>query len=159
MPDWEAIQRDYENGLSLRVLAAKYGVSKSAIHKHCGKPSTLVAVDTGRTKDGHSVDSGQASTPTSTDIVELAKRLVAQLAQTVDAPPDLKEHSQIANALSQYNKIIATAPAQEHPKGIDWSIFEQEELDIIQPIFAQAEERKRVEAGETGIPQLRKQQS
>lgn len=30
-PDWQAIRVDYENGSSLRTLAAKYNVSKSAI--------------------------------------------------------------------------------------------------------------------------------
>lgn len=31
--DWSAIRADYEDGMSLRQLAAKYGVSKSAIGK------------------------------------------------------------------------------------------------------------------------------
>lgn len=29
--DWQAVRSDYENGMSLRALAAKYGVSKSVI--------------------------------------------------------------------------------------------------------------------------------
>lgn len=33
-PDWEAIKAEYEGGTPLRALAAKYGVSKSAIAKH-----------------------------------------------------------------------------------------------------------------------------
>jgi hypothetical protein len=157
MPNWEAIEKDYHAGMSLRVLAAKYGISKSTIHKHCN-PAKARIVDMGGTVDGQSMDSGQASTLPSTDIVALAKQLVSQLAQVADVPLDLKEHNLIANALSQYNKIMITAPVnQELPKGIDWSIFEQSELDIIQPIFATAEERHRVELGETTIPQLRKQ--
>jgi len=32
--DWKSIQSDYESGLSLRHLAAKYGVSKSTIERH-----------------------------------------------------------------------------------------------------------------------------
>lgn len=149
MPDWPAIEKDFAAGLSLRVLAKKYEVSKSAIHKHCNPPGTVTGTDGGQRVD----NGGQAST----DIVELTKRLVDQLAVIAKTPLlDLKEHGQIANALSQYNKIIQTAPDQQLPKGIDWSIFEQAELDIIQPIFAAAEERKRIADGETGIPQLRK---
>ena len=150
MPDWPAIEKDFAAGLSLRVLATKYGVSKSAIHKHCNPPVDKVGTDGGQSVDNN----GQAST----DIVALTRRLVDQLATIAKTPLlDLKEHGQIANALSQYNKIIQTAPTdQELPKGIDWSIFNQEELDIIQPIFAAAEERKRIADGESGIPQLRK---
>ena len=32
--DWSAIRADYEGGMSLRPLAAKYGVSKSTIERH-----------------------------------------------------------------------------------------------------------------------------
>lgn len=149
MPDWSAIEKDFAAGLSVRVLAVKYGISKSEIHRHCKSP----ARDKGGTDVGQTRDTGQSST----DIVVLTKRLVDQLATIARVPLlDLKEHGQIANALSQYNKIIQTAPQQELPKGIDWSIFEQSELDIIQPIFAQAEERKRIADGENNIPQLRK---
>ena len=32
--DWASVRTDYENGLSLRTLASKYGVSKSVIGQH-----------------------------------------------------------------------------------------------------------------------------
>lgn len=44
-PDWEAIKAEYEGGLSLRALAAKYGVSKSAIDKRKRKEQWTQLVD------------------------------------------------------------------------------------------------------------------
>ncbi|SRR6266487_2296351 len=52
--------------------------------------------------------------------------------------------------------MIDNSAEQAQPRGVDFSIFTQEELAIIQPIFARAEERRRIEQGETGIPQLRR---
>ncbi len=153
MPDWELIKKEYEQGLSLRVLSTKYGASKSTIHEH--------AVDGHwtRTTNGQLLDNGQTPLAPASTTVELARGMIGQLATIAKVPLDLKEHNLFAQALSQYNKIMVTAPVTEQnlPNSIDWSIFTQDELSIIQPIFAQAEERRRIEQGETTIPQLRKQ--
>ncbi len=152
MPDWELIKKEYEQGLSLRVLSTKYGIGKSTIHEH--------AVDGHwtRTANGQIPDNGHAPLAPASTTVELARGMIGQLATIAKVPLDLKEHNLFAQALSQYNKIMVTAPVVDNlPNSIDWSIFTQDELSIIQPIFAQAEERKRIEQGETTIPQLRKQ--
>ncbi len=152
MPDWELIKKEYEQGLSLRVLSTKYAIGKSTIHEH--------AVDGRwtRTANGQIPDNGHAPLAPASTTVELARGMIGQLATIAKVPLDLKEHNLFAQALSQYNKIMVTAPVVDNlPNSIDWSIFTQDELSIIQPIFAQAEERKRIEQGETTIPQLRKQ--
>lgn len=156
MPDWEAIERDFHAGQSLRVLAARYGIPKSTIHKHFNAPVKKDGyVDMGGTDGGQSVDSGQAFLPLSTeDIGTLTRRLIDQLSLIAKESLTLKEHALLANALSQYNKVMLTAPQEQQHRGTDWSIFTEEELAIIQPIFARAEERARINAGETGIPQL-----
>lgn len=45
-PDWLAIRREYENGASLRTLAAKHNVSKSAIGQRKYKEQWTQQVDT-----------------------------------------------------------------------------------------------------------------
>jgi hypothetical protein len=153
MPDWEAIKKDFEDGLSLRTLSAKYDVGKSTIADRSN------AGHWQRTEPGHIPDIPYTPLPEQdTEIAGLAKQMVGQLATIAQTPLELKEHKLFADSLSQYHKIILTSvDAQSStPQSLDWSIFTEAELAIIQPIFAQAEERKRIELGETTIPQLRK---
>ena len=153
MPDWEAIKRDYENGLSQRSLSAKYDVPKTTILRRAQSENwTRTAMD--RIAD----QSGPVDQPPASSTVALASSMITQLATIAKVPLDLKEHNLFAQALSQYNKIVVTGvDATSTPPVLDWSIFEQSELDIIQPIFSAAEERKRIADGENNIPQLRKQ--
>ena len=153
MPDWEAIQKEYEGGLSLRSLSAKHEVPTTTLHRHIQHGQWQR--NTERNKAEHPLVFEQVQPPDS--IAELAQKMVGQLANIALVPLALKEHKLFADSLSQYHKIIIAAPDQQLPNTIDWSIFEQAELDIIQPIFAAAEERKRIADGESGIPQLRKQ--
>lgn len=156
MPNWEAIQKEHEDGLSLRTLALKHGVSKSAIHNYVSGKK-LSVVDTPGTDIGQSGQS--VTTSSSPDNAAFAQRLIDLLKEFAEAPEGmtLKDHALLAQSLSQYNKIVVTSVTpQSATQGIDWSIFTQEEIDIVQPILAQAEERARVKAGENGIPQLRR---
>lgn len=151
MPDWEAIKRDYEHGLSLRTLSAKYDVGKSTIHEHA------TAGHWQRTTIGQVPDNGQTPVSPDSSTVALAQSMITQLATIAKVPLDLKEHNLFAQALSQYNKIMVTGVAvASTPPALDWSIFTEQELAILQPIFNHAEERKRIADGESGIPQLRK---
>ncbi len=147
--DWELIKKDYEQGFSLRTLSAKFGVGKSTIHDRSvadewTRPSVVRTLepDSYRTAIGHRTPA-VAEQPPDVVTVSLARAMVAQLATIAKVPLDLKEQTMFAQALNQYNKIMVTAPTPEQnlPNGVDWSIFTQDELSILQPIFAQAEER------------------
>ncbi len=164
--DWPSIKNDYEQGMSLRSLSTHYGPGKSTIHERAlaeqwTRPDVTRTPDiqTRRTSDKKErtsprTESEQPPDPTT---VGLARVAIGQLSDIAKVPMDLKEHTLFAQALSQYNKVIVTAPQeQELPRGVDFSIFEPDELAVIQPIFARAEERRRIEQGETGIPQLRR---
>lgn len=151
MPNWEAIQKDFDNGMSLRSLELKYTISKSVLGRR------LVKREEGQYRDSTgTMGQGSVAAPAPAT-TELAQSMIGQLAVIAKVPLDLKEHNLLANALSQYNKIVVTSvTTQSATQGIDWSIFTQDELDIITPIHAQAEERARIKAGESGIPQLRR---
>lgn len=104
MTDWASIQSDYEQGLSLRILADKYDISKSMIHKKSTQEGWTVSTKIG----------GQEWTPPnhtnkepSTDIAALANTMVGHLAEMAVKPLlDLREHKLFADALSQYGKIL-----------------------------------------------------
>ena len=50
MADWQAIRQEYEQGASLRQLAARHGVSKSLIGKKKFEEQWTVSVDSGQRK-------------------------------------------------------------------------------------------------------------
>jgi hypothetical protein len=151
MSDWEAIKKDFESGLSLRTLSAKHDIGKSTIHEHA------IAGQWQRTNVGQLPDIGQTPVAPANSTVALANSMIGQLATIAKVPLDLKEHNLFAQALSQYNKIAVTGVDVASTPALDWSIFTEAELAIIQPIFSAAEERKRIAEGESTIPQLRKQ--
>ncbi len=147
MTDWQAIETDREAGLSMRTLSLKYGLPKSTISDHFNKSLSAPTSDTPRTPVGQI---GQLPLPTATDIVELARRLIGQLDTIALTPLDLKEHNLLAQALSQYNKVLVTTPPPAQVSGIDWSLLNPDELKTVEDIFAQAEAR-------AGIISIRRQ--
>jgi hypothetical protein len=143
MAQWEKIKTDYEQGLSLRTLSLKYGLSKSGIHKHAMQEEWTRTGGCPLIMDIKSGQSGQEIQPVSATIT-LARDMIEKLATIASVPLDLKDHKLLADALSQYNKILVSCPAGEVlSNDIDWSMFTQAELAILQPIFAAAETRAR----------------
>ncbi len=131
MTDWQQIRSEYEAGASQRSLAAKYGISQSAISQYAKSHGWLIT---------------QLITPHSDNLVDQA---LADLALHLTGDPakaklQLNQHKLFADSFSQYMKAkLLSSQDPELPNSIDWSIFTQDELDIIQPIWAQAEERQR----------------
>lgn len=151
MANWEAIQADYEHGMSLRLLASKYAVPKTTIHEHA------LAGQWTRTADGQ--QGGQRTPPKFTDVPptteigSLASKMVGELAKIANAPLELKEHKLFADALSQYGKILlADGPAADQADPLQgkavlvepdlMQYITNEELDQIEKIVSLASERK-----------------
>lgn len=151
MTDWQAIRNDRDAGMSFRVLSAKYGVPLGTLAYNLKKePSSNVprtnlervqAVE--RIEQQRPVQPSLPDTPT--DLIELVKRLIDQLSRIAKDELDLKEHTLLSQSLSQYYKILVAPPAQEQQPGqFDLSILNEEELEQVQRIFAQAESRMNI---------------
>jgi len=137
--DWQSIQRELEQGLGTQSsLAVKYGITQQAISKRAIKEGWVVSPQV------------VVVSPT-TDEPTLVDQALADLAIHLTGDPkeaklQLNQHKLFADSFSQYMKakvLSEQEQEQELPKGIDWSMFTEDELAIIQPIFAQAEERQR----------------
>ncbi len=94
-----------------------------------------------------------------TKALDASCQVVVQVAMDSESPAAarLKAVQMIQDRVAPVVTDVTTQNDAPVHHGIDWSIFTEHELSIIQPIFAQAEERRRIEQGETTIPQLRKQ--
>lgn len=155
-PDWTQMRREYEEqGLSFQLLASRYGVPKTNIIRRAHAEGWQKwTVD--RSKVVHAPDLPPRQNDA--DTTTLARDMVVQLAEIAQKETlDLRDHKLFADALSQYNKIIVTAPPagqDDLPGNVDWSIFTPDELAIIQPIFAQAEARRAAELEQQNITPL-----
>ncbi len=138
MTDWTAIEKDRADGLTLRMLAAKYGVPFTTIAGHFQRhPAYTPGTEVVRT----GTEYVQSLPESSTDVVALVKRLIDQLSRIAKDDLNLKEHTLLSQSLSQYFKIMYTAPAQELQQPFDLSILNEQELEQVQTIFSQAEAR------------------
>lgn len=145
-PEWESIQREYEGGgISLRQLAVKYGVSKSAIgDRKFREQWREPAKPDGRTPDKKNPDTGQSNVspihalrlmPSPANAVAgatLGLEDLLNLMQKSKGQMDFADHVKASGAMAQYNKIIINAlpddeeETQEEQE--DLSGFNEEEL-------------------------------
>ncbi len=112
MADWQAIQRDYEAGASLRTLEADYGKSASAICRRAQKEGWERQAQQDATQR-NITPLPLLSLPA--DAHSLARNGLSQLARHLqtDALLDIKDHKLLSDALAQYVKVLVTAPPQE----------------------------------------------
>lgn len=126
MPDWDAIQREYEaGGISIRLLAAKCGVSKSVLH-HRIQSWDRTGQDTkknGTGQDGtqerrdiapiHVLRPVPSPSPVNAvDIAQLGLKAILKIMKEDDEADvrwDLGELVKAANATTQFNRIIISA--------------------------------------------------
>lgn len=101
--DWPAIRLDFEKGLSLRLLEIKYGASKSSIDRR-----SKMGQWNGTTWDKGTTPLVTPEAPI--EAVQLAKKALGYLDTLCVPTMDIKEHTSFAQALTQYSKVIATAP-------------------------------------------------
>jgi len=112
--DWKAIRTEYEQGASLRSLAAKHGVSKSVIGERKFKERWVEhRTDTVRTPDRIPLS---RPTPLSlpADALSIARIGLSQLAQHLQAEDllPISSHKSLSDALAQYVKVLIVAPRE-----------------------------------------------
>ncbi len=115
MINWSVIRQEYEQGASLRSLAAKHDVGKSTIAERKLKEQwTERRTDTGhRTPDIMPLPR-PSSIPVSSDALSIARIGLHQLAQHLQTDDllTIASHKSLADALSQYVKVLLTAPQE-----------------------------------------------
>lgn len=148
MTDWPTIRAQYEQGISQRSLAVKYGISQAAISKHAKKETWVVSeviIPQSAITDDNS-EPVETSEQTTVEIVEKALRSLAQ--HLSEDNMDLKSHKLFADALSQYVKLkLLVAPADERPtaSGLPAELLPYatlDELAALDSIVKAIEERK-----------------
>src|SRR5438132_7068091 len=114
MIDWSIIRQEYEQGASLRVLAAKHGVGKSTIAERKHKEQwTEHRTNTGRTPDRIPL-ARPTPLPIPDDAISIARIGLHQLAQHLqtDEILPISSHKSLSDALAQYVKVLVTAPRE-----------------------------------------------
>jgi len=115
LTDWSAIRQEYEQGASLRSLAAKHDVSKTYIiekrnKENWNRPDRPTAnrplTDRPHTPIQH--------LPIPDDAVSIARIGLHQLALHLQADDILPiaSHKSLSDALAQYVKVLVTAPRE-----------------------------------------------
>ncbi len=141
--DWPSIRAEFEQGLSQRSLALKYGVSQAAISKRANKERWVITPVI--MPQPEVISDNQELEP---EIASLLQAALQGLAQLTPQEFTLKEQKLFADALSQYNKIKLTLPPEEQ----DLSQYDlrllladatPEELSIVQPVFATIDARRK----------------
>jgi hypothetical protein len=150
--DWTAIQAEYERGVSVRALEAKYGVPKSTIHLRAKNQHWTL--DTGQHEP---LDSPgplhlrmiRPELPSPKNAIEGANLGIESLVTYMQANRllmDPTEHSKAAQALTLYNRILINAPAEtaSQDEGLeDFSNFSDDELAMYAELQERAREKQR----------------
>jgi hypothetical protein len=121
MSDWIAIRNEYENGLSLRQLAATYGVSKTYIIEKRNKENWNRPDRPDRpTRPTDRPHTPIQHLPMPDDAVSIARFGLQQLAQHLQSEDilSISSHKSLSDALAQYVKVLITAPQEEESSGI-----------------------------------------
>jgi hypothetical protein len=145
--DWNAIRKDYEQGASLRGLAAKYHISKSTIERHM----KMGQWDSGT----HERDSGTVPLPQHiplpSDATTIARIGLQQLAQhlQVETILEIKDHKSLSDALAQYVKVLVTAPQEDNGQEEEGLFIPLEKISPdtrreIRRLLAEDEQKRRV---------------
>lgn len=148
--DWTAIHTEFQQGISQRSLATKYGISQAAISKRASKEHWVITPV---------IIPQEVITETASDDLTIVQKALNDLAAFLNAGlQDLRDHKLFADALSQYIKLKLTIPTEQEQSPYDLrdllSYCTQEELDIIRPIMAAAAARK--QEAEEKIKPIRK---
>ncbi|SRR6266852_1500603 len=126
MTDWSVIRQEYEQGGTLRSLAAKYDVSKSTIARRKHEEQWI---EPSRTNDAikgtitkmlvqHGTVMGHPPKPVpfpvsddATTIARIGLHQLAQHLQTDEILP-IASHKSLSDALAQYVKVLIVAPRE-----------------------------------------------
>jgi len=120
--DWQAIQREYEQGIPLRDIVAAHGSSIATISRVARHEGWIRPVKPLETRNVKQVKHETPMPPTSVsmpmDAISIARIGLKQLAQhlqgeaTEDILP-IPSHKSLSDALAQYVKVLLTIPQNE----------------------------------------------
>jgi len=121
LTDWKAIQAEYEQGATLRALAAKYDVSKTTLIRKRNSEGWTTDRTTGPRTGPHTPISGPiAHFPIPDDAATIARIGLHQLAQHLQADEILpiSSHKSLSDALAQYVKVLIVAPRETEAQDV-----------------------------------------
>jgi len=116
LADWSKIREEYEQGVSLRQLATNHNVSKTYIIEKRNKENWTRPLPTDRptTTDRVPTPLKPKPLPIPADARAIARTGLSQLARHLEGDDLLPItcHKLISDSLSQYVKVLITAPAE-----------------------------------------------
>ena len=121
MVDWKAIQAEYEQGATLRALAAKYDVSKTTLIRKRNSEGWTTDRTTGPRTGPHApLSSPIHHLPIPDDAATIARIGLHQLAQHLQAEDILpiSSHKSLSDALAQYVKVLIVAPRETEAQDV-----------------------------------------
>ena len=139
--DWPSIRAEFEQGLSQRTLAPKYGISQSAISQKAKKESWIITPLIIPASD-------LITDKSDNDLLAIVQLLLKKTAEHAEGNLEPKDIKLLADALSQFHKIKLTLPPEEQ----DLSQYDlrllladatPDELAVVQPVFATIDARRK----------------
>ena len=139
--DWPSIRAEFEQGLSQRSLAPKYGISQSAISQKAKKESWIITPLIIPASD-------LITDKSDNDLLAIVQLLLKKTAEHAEGNLEPKDIKLLADALSQFHKIKLTLPPEEQ----DLSQYDlrllladatPDELAVVQPVFATIDARRK----------------
>ncbi len=134
------IDAEIASGHPFRGISRHFAVSPDAVERHAASHlSDAIKQSQAAKKEAQALDV----------IKQLKDINEATLDILQKARADKKQHGLALQAIDRVQKQIELQAKllgdvdEGLPRSVDWSIFNQDELAIIQPIWAQAEERQR----------------
>lgn len=130
------------SGCNIKEAASRAGVTEKTAHRWLKQASIQAAL----TQEAAYVkESARAVIERYyTQSLELSCQVVIDVASGSENPAAARLNA--AKMIQERLAPVTTGEEQDNsllPRGVDWSIFEPDELAIIQPIFLAAEERQR----------------
>jgi hypothetical protein len=128
--DWTAVRAEYEQGASLRALAARYDVSKSTIARRKHEEQWIEPSRVNDTIKGAITKMLGHGTvghpplpvpfPVSDDAATIARIGLHQLAQHLqtDEILPISSHKSLSDALAQYVKVLIVAPRETEAQDV-----------------------------------------
>ncbi len=138
--NWTAIRTEYEQGDSLRVLAARHGVGVTTIHDRSKLECWVRTLGEQKPNREHYL-------PPTADALSIAHAVLHNLAEAAKREDlELKDIKMLADSLSACQKVILAAPPQPTsqssyiaPELI--AVMTPQEQDMVQKILSEAEQR------------------
>lgn len=119
-PDWMAIRAEYEQGATLRALAAKHEVSKTTLIRKRNNEEWHTPHNGPRTGPvPPTVHNPVTRLPMPKDVLSIADLLLSQLARNLQLDMDIRDIKLASDALASCAKVKLTYPAEQEEQDIN----------------------------------------